>query len=79
MCIRDRDYPFEDTHGAFHKIYDAFGPQRLMWGTDFPHVIRDLGYGRALDLFREHMDFLSDEDKEWVLGKTALSVWNFGD
>ena len=73
------DYPFKDTHGAFHKIYDAFGPKRLMWGTDFPHVIRDLGYGRALDLFREHMDFLSDEDKEWILGKTALSVWNFGD
>ena len=73
------DYPFKDTHGAFQKIYDAFGPQRLMWGTDFPHVIRDLGYGRALDLFREHMDFLSAEDKEWLLGKTALSVWNFGD
>jgi hypothetical protein len=38
-----------------------------------------MGYGPALDLFREHMGFLSAEDKEWLFGKTASSVWNFAD
>jgi predicted TIM-barrel fold metal-dependent hydrolase len=72
------EYPFRDTFPAFRKIYDAFGPQRLMWGTDFPHVMRGIGYVPALDIFREHMDFLTAEDKEWLFGKTALSVWKFG-
>ena len=73
------DYPFRDTFPTFRKIYDVFGPQRLMWGTDFPHVLRDIGYGPALELFREHMDFFSVEDREWLFSKTALSVWKFGD
>ncbi len=72
-----QDYPFRDTFSTFEKIYDAFGPQRLMWGTDFPHVLLDIGYIPALDLFREHMGFLNDDDKEWLFSKTALSVWNF--
>ena len=64
-------------HETTQQIYDAFGPQRLMWGTDFPHVLLDIGYIPALDLFREHMGFLNDDDKEWLFSKTALSVWNF--
>ena len=25
------------------KLYDAFGPQRLLWGTDFPHIFGNIG------------------------------------
>jgi predicted TIM-barrel fold metal-dependent hydrolase len=32
----DQGYPFTDTFPAFRLLYDAFGPQRLMWGTNFP-------------------------------------------
>ena len=56
-----------------------FGPERLMWGTDFPHVLKAPGYGPALEMFRTHMDFLTEEDKAWLFSKTALSVWSFAD
>ena len=52
--------------------------QRLLWGTDFPHIFRNIGYRAGLDLFRRHMGFLNEEDKQWLLGKTALSIWKFG-
>ena len=75
----DEEYPHRDSLPAFQKIYEAFGRERVMWGTDFPHVLLGMGYGPALDLFREHMGFLSAEDKEWLFGKTASNVWNFAD
>jgi L-fuconolactonase len=73
-----QDYPFRDTFATFQKLYDAFGPQRLMWGTNFPGVLRGVGYGPALEMFRQHMDFLTTEDKEWLFARTALSIWKFG-
>src|SRR5439155_3927511 len=29
-------YPYQDTHDQVKQLYDKFGPQRLMWGTDWP-------------------------------------------
>ncbi len=72
-------YPHADTFPALRRLYDAFGPQRLMWGTNFPGVRRNTGYDRALTLFREHLDFLTAEDKTWIFTKTPLRVWRFGD
>ena len=71
-------YPFPDQHAVYERIYDAFGPQRLLWGTDFPHIFRNIGYRAGLDLFRRHMAFLNEEDKEWLFAKTALGIWKFG-
>ena len=49
-----------------------------MWGTDFPHIFADIGYGRGLELFRDHMAFLTEEDKRWLFAETAKSIWKFG-
>ena len=70
-------YPHKDTFQTYRRIYDAFGPQRLMWGTDFPGVLRNTGYIPALELFRTHLDFLTEEDREWLFSKTALKLWKF--
>ncbi len=75
----NEDYPLADTHHIYERIYDTFGPQRLMWGTDFPHIFRNIGYQNGLDLFREHLQFLTSEDQEWLFSKTALSIWKFGE
>jgi predicted TIM-barrel fold metal-dependent hydrolase len=55
--------------------YDAFGPQRMMWGSDYPRVIMREGYRNSLQFTMEQMSFCNREDLEWVFGKTALSVW----
>jgi predicted TIM-barrel fold metal-dependent hydrolase len=68
------DYPHEDTHILAEIALDAFGPQRLMWGTDFPHIIRRCGYDRCLALTRDLLG-LSDADREWILGRTARTLW----
>ncbi len=72
-------YPHEDTFPTFRRLYDAFGPERLMWGTNFPGVLKGVGYLPALEMFRTHLDFLTDSDKEWLFSKAALKVWKFED
>ena len=46
-------------------------------GTDFPHIFADIGYRRGLELFRDHMAFLTEEDKRWLFAETAKSIWKF--
>ncbi len=58
-------------------IRDAFGPRRIMWGSDYPPVSQREGYRNALRGILEHPAFDTQEDREWVMGKTALSVFKF--
>ena len=70
-------YPYRDTHEQVRRLYDAFGPKRLMWGTDWPEVDKYCGYGKALALYRDEIEFFNDDDRRWILGQTALRLWPF--
>jgi L-fuconolactonase len=70
-------YPYRDTHDQVRRLYDAFGPERLMWGTDWPGIDSYCGYERALALYRDEIKFFNDDDRKWILGQTALKLWPF--
>ncbi len=72
-------YPYADTHDMVRRIYDKFGPRRLMWASDWPMVEKYCGYAKALALVRDELKFLNDDDKAWMLGKTIERVWPFPD
>ena len=72
-------FPLEDVPPLLEMALDAFGPRRLMWASNFPRVsIRD-GYANAVRFLTEHPAFRSEGDKEWVFGKTAMSLYKFGE
>jgi L-fuconolactonase len=54
----------------------AFGPSRMMWGSDFPPVATREGYRLALNLTRDQFGAKSDADREQIFGQTASSVFN---
>jgi len=68
----EQPYPFRDLHPYLRRIYDAFGPRRLLWGSDITRL--PVPYRECLTLFQDDLDFLSAEDKEWILGKTAAEA-----
>jgi predicted TIM-barrel fold metal-dependent hydrolase len=70
-------YPYKDTYDQVKKVYDSFGPKRLMWGTDWPIVEKHCGYAKALALYRDELTFFTAEDRRWILGGTALKLWPF--
>jgi predicted TIM-barrel fold metal-dependent hydrolase len=71
-CFSNEAYPFRDLHPYLRSIYDAFGPRRLMWGADLSRLTST--YGECLELFQEALDFLSAQDKVWILGRSLAEA-----
>jgi L-fuconolactonase len=69
------DTPMQPPLRELKMAYEAFGSKRMMWGSDFPRCSGREGYTNALKLPMETIQFFNKEDKEWIFGKTALSVW----
>jgi L-fuconolactonase len=70
-------YPYLDAQQLVKRLYDVFGPRRLMWATDWPIVEAVATYAQALGVVRDDMQFLNAEDKRWMLSKTIDRVWPF--
>jgi predicted TIM-barrel fold metal-dependent hydrolase len=51
-----------------------FGARRLMWGSDYSQT-HDLPYPELVARQRHASSRLSDDDREWYLGRTALTLW----
>jgi L-fuconolactonase len=65
-------YPYRNVHGYLKQVFDAFGPLRMFWGTDLTRL--PCSYRQAVTMFTEELEFLTDRDKEWVMGR-ALCAW----
>jgi len=57
------------------QFCDAFGPDRLMWGSDYPPVSIREGYANALRFPMEALAGRSDADRARIFGETALKVF----
>jgi predicted TIM-barrel fold metal-dependent hydrolase len=58
--------PYHDMWPYLHRAYDTFGPQRMIY-ANFHQLL----------IMKELIPFFTAEDKEWILGKTALEVYPF--
>jgi predicted TIM-barrel fold metal-dependent hydrolase len=70
-------YPWLDSQELVKRLHAAFGPQRLMWATDWPIIESVAKYRQALTVVRDDMKFLNADDKSWMLSKTIERVWPF--
>jgi predicted TIM-barrel fold metal-dependent hydrolase len=66
-------YPFRDMTVHIRRVFDAFGPQRCYWGTDLTAALNKSTYRQRVTHFTETLDFLSEEDKDWVMGRAILN------
>jgi predicted TIM-barrel fold metal-dependent hydrolase len=65
-------YPYRNIHGYLRQIYDAFGPQRMFWGTDITRM--PCSWRQCVTLFTEELPWLSEADKELIMGR-AVCDW----
>ncbi|MGA2119801.1 MAG: amidohydrolase family protein [Bryobacteraceae bacterium] len=72
-----QSYPWLDAQEHVRRLHAAFGPERLMWATDWPIIEAKSTYDKALTVVRDDMKFLNAEDKRWMLSKTIERVWPF--
>jgi L-fuconolactonase len=71
------EYPFRDLHAVTRRFIDAYGPDRCIWGSDYPTELwcPRTTYAGHIDLFREHLG-LSKAEQAAILGDTATRIYN---
>jgi predicted TIM-barrel fold metal-dependent hydrolase len=71
--ISEQPYPFADMAPHLKRVFDAFGRERCYWGTDMTNSFAKATYRQRITQFTETLDFLSEEDKDWVMGRAILA------
>jgi predicted TIM-barrel fold metal-dependent hydrolase len=71
--ISTESYPFRDTIPHIHRLFDAYGPERCHWGTDVTNSLARATYRQRVAQFTEELPFLSEEDKDWIMGRAILT------
>jgi predicted TIM-barrel fold metal-dependent hydrolase len=66
-------YPFRDMTPHIRRLFDAYGARRCHWGTDVTNSFAKATYRQRVTHFTEELDFLSEEDKDWIMGRSILA------
>ena len=69
-------FPYNDLWDKLGRIFDAFGLDRCLWGTDWTRAVELLTYEQGVEAFRV-TDRLSDSDKATLMGGTLQRVYNW--
>lgn len=69
-------FPYRDIWDPLWRIFDAFGFDRCMWGTDWTRAVGLLTYEQGVEAFRV-TDRLSDSDRAALMGETLQRVYNW--
>ncbi|GAA3640043.1 amidohydrolase family protein [Microbacterium awajiense] len=64
-------FPYPESIALFRRIFEAFGPERLYWGSDYPASRDQLTYTQSIEVVRTHCAFVGDEALNAILGGNA--------
>jgi L-fuconolactonase len=69
-------FPYNDIWDPLGRIFDAFGFDRCMWGTDWTRATGLLTYQQGVEAFRV-TDRLSDNDRATLMGETLKRIYKW--
>jgi len=65
-------YPYRSLAPRIKAIYDAFGPERMFWGTDITRM--PASWRQCITMFTDELPWLGERDKALIMGE-ALCRW----
>jgi len=65
-------YPWRDVAIHVKRVFEAYGPQRSYWGTDLTNTYAKGSYRQRITQFTEELPFLSESDKDLVMGRAIM-------
>ena len=69
-------YPFADIWDPLARVFDAWGFDRCLWGTDWTRAFAVVNYPQAVEPFRE-TDRLSDSERAMLMGGACAKVYGW--
>ena len=74
--LSHQSFPYPDIWEPLGKVFDAFGFDRCMWGTDWTRAVGLLTYEQGIEAFRV-TDQLSDSERSALMGGTLVKISNW--
>lgn len=74
--LSHKGYPFPDVWDPLARIFDTFGFDRCMWGTDWTRATAFLTYREGVDAFRI-TDRLTDAERTALMGGTLSTIYRW--
>jgi predicted TIM-barrel fold metal-dependent hydrolase len=68
-------YPFPTMQRYLKQIYDAFGPNRMFWGTDISKM--PCSWRQCVTMFTEELRWLGNDDQRLVMGDAICAWWGW--
>jgi predicted TIM-barrel fold metal-dependent hydrolase len=68
-------YPYPALHPYLRQVYDAFGPDRMFWGTDITKM--SCSWRQCVTMFTEELPWLNGRDLERVMGEALCAWWGW--
>ncbi|MBV9252052.1 MAG: amidohydrolase [Acetobacteraceae bacterium] len=76
-CTLSHDpFPYADIWNPLARVFDSFGFDRCMWGTDWTRAVRVLTYKQGVEAFRV-TDRLSDTERASLMGGTLQQIYSW--
>lgn len=76
--VGNQPYPYPDAQAQARRIMDTFGANRIMWSTNWPVSLKQLPYAKIVELYRDHLNFVTPEEHRQILSGTVQRIWPFG-
>jgi predicted TIM-barrel fold metal-dependent hydrolase len=74
--LSQKPYPFPDIWDPLARIFDAWGFERCLWGTDWTRAFAVVNYEQAVEPFRQ-TDRLSDSERAMLMGGACAKVYGW--
>jgi predicted TIM-barrel fold metal-dependent hydrolase len=68
-------YPYPTMQSYLRQIFDAFGPDRMFWGTDITKM--PCSWRQCVTMFTEELRWLGEDDKRLVMGDALCAWWGW--
>jgi predicted TIM-barrel fold metal-dependent hydrolase len=68
-----RPFPYDDLTSRLREIYDAFGPGRVIWGSNYPPSKAAATYAHSVR-YVDEIPFMSDAEKADFMGGTIMAL-----
>jgi L-fuconolactonase len=72
--LSQKAYPYPDIWDPLARIFDAYGFERCMWGTDWTRAVKVLTYKEGVDAFKL-TDRLSASEREALMGGSLQKIY----
>ncbi len=74
--LSHQPFPYPDIWESLNKVFDAFGFDRCLWGTDWTRAVDLLTYEQGVEAFRV-TDQLSDAERSTLMGGSLAKIYKW--